>query len=284
MISGTKAQRSGLRVVSRRIPNSEFRIPRVHENSRLPKRVRLILPTVLFWIFAPIIHWLLLIWGKKPPHGLLNLDEAERLAKERGVGILFVANHANEVDPFVVGTSMHWRKQYVPTYAVSRVKERYRHYGVASVLFGGRLFWSFGTYPVLQGLRNYKQSVPFHEEVLLQKRAVLIFIEGAILDEPLSVAKGGAGYLTCATGAIVVPVALCGTANLPPRLLFSGKRKFFASFGKPLLPETLTKGSPEDPQACKDGSARIMDALRSLLVIEGYALKQSDGSYKYVLP
>lgn len=258
--------------------------PRFHENSRLPKKVRFWSPYIMFWLFAPLFHLLLKKWGKVPAHGLENLDEAARLAKERGVGILFVANHAHECDPFIIGTSMRWRYPFVPCYAVSRVKERYRHYGPVSILFAGRLFWSFGTYPVLQGLRNYQKAVPFHEQALRNKRTALIFIEGGILDHPLSVAKGGSGYLASATGAIVVPVAVCGTAHLTPKILFSGKRKMFASFGKPILPETLASGSHEDPQVCKDGSAKILDALREILVTEGYAKKKTDDTYHYVLP
>lgn len=261
-----------------------YEIPRRHENSLLPKKVRFWGPYILFWLFAPLLHLLLKRWGKVPAHGLDNLRKASLIAKKRRVGILFVANHASEVDPFVVGTSMLWKYPFIPCYAVSRVKDRYRNYGRVSILFGGRLFWSFGTYPVLQGLRNYQKSVPFHEEVLRDGRTALIFIEGGILDKPLTVAKGGAGYLACATGAVVVPVALCGTAHMTGKVLFSGKRKMFASFGKPIIAIDQISDSHHNPLVCKDISAKILKEIREILIKEGYAKEKPDGEYEYVLP
>jgi len=206
------------------------------------------------------------------------------MAKERGVGILFVSNHTNEIDPFVVGLNVPRRAPIIPIYAVARVKERYKHYGTASMFFGGRLFWAGGSYPALQGLRDYSKALPFHETVLKRGRSVLIFLEGGISDAPLTIAKGGAGYLAAKTRAIILPVAVCGASNLPARELFAGKRRFFASYGKPILPESICKVSNDiDPESCKDGSRRILESIRAILVSEGYATENQDGTYRYIV-
>jgi len=118
--------------------------------------------------------------------------------------LIVAANHRSFLDPFVIGSTLPWRRPL--------------HYVAKSELFERRLVgWilnRLGAYPVRRGQAD--------EEVLMTSRAVLerggavcIFPEGTrIRTGSLARPRRGFGRLALETGAAVLPVAVYGSEQV----------------------------------------------------------------------
>jgi 1-acyl-sn-glycerol-3-phosphate acyltransferase len=259
-------------------------LPKYHDNSSLPRKIHYLLP-ILFQIFIVLVSAILFRFlGRDKASGREEVKRAYRLARKNGVGVIIAANHASELDPFLIGVSLPMRWFRLPLYAVTRVKERYRSYGKLSIFFGGRLFWAGGAYPALQGIRNYEKSLPFHTKCLENRKTVLIFIEGGIPEKPFVTTKGGVGFLALKTGAIIIPTAIYGTANPSIKETFKRKHHMGVQFQKVIDPrQKYANFSYDNPQHCKDVAKDISETIAKSLEDKGY-LRNKGESFEYVLP
>jgi len=246
---------------------------------RLPKRIHRLLPGLLQRIFWFPAHLILLCFGKKRSVGLENLRLAQKLSRKRSVGVIIVSNHSNELDPFLmVSTILPWSR-LLPVYLLSRTKDLYDHYGPMRHLFGGRLFWIFGTYPAIFGLSNYKEALPYHTKILEEGRTVAIFPEGGIPDDAIPEARGGVGYLVMTTRAIVVPMTITGTPRQSENRQNQNMR---VCVGKPIIPEELFNDNDQPiPETCKRIARLIMDKVYQPLLQSGSVVEEN-GVRRYV--
>jgi glycerol-3-phosphate dehydrogenase (NAD(P)+) len=115
--------------------------------------------------------------------------------------LIVVANHRSFLDPFVIGTSLPWRR---PLHYVAKVE-----------LFGPRwqgwILNRLGAYPVRRG-QSDEHTLDTSRQVLERGGAICIFPEGTrIRTGSLARPRRGFGRLALESGAAVLPVAVHGT-------------------------------------------------------------------------
>ena len=137
-----------------------------------------------------------------PIRGPLRIRVAGREHLPTKGPAIITPNHKSFVDIFLVGIATH----------------RHLRFMAKSELFKGPLAWllpRLGAFPVERGQGDVASFVTACA-ILEQGGVVVVFPEGTRVDEAdaLGMPHHGAGRLSLATGAPIVPVAIAGTANL----------------------------------------------------------------------
>ncbi len=179
------------------------------------------------WQIRLVIKLLFLTSGKLKSEGLSNLS------KNSGP-VIFAANHVSEWDGPLVRTVMPMRSSFGPMFYVGMDKEFYRikRFGWRGYLYGSPFFKLFGAYPIYYGLKDYKESLKNHINILKDGGSVTIFPEGKCSkDGSISEFKPGVIALSFYTRTPIVPVYIEDKKDL------KNKRNIVIKFGVPYLPK-----------------------------------------------
>jgi len=190
----------------------------------------------LIWVPTRFSLW---FFGRLEVKGLENLPNTNSITGAKQ-NVIFVCNHASELDPFFVPASLPFFSRFSPMFYATREKEFYDTSGWRQVFYGGMFFRAWGGYPAFVGLRDYEKSLSQHVSLLKDGVNMCVFPEGHITpDGSIQPAKGGVSFLSIYTGVPIIPVAISGTYQISPYRFFARKNRLKTVFGKPIYPEEL---------------------------------------------
>jgi 1-acyl-sn-glycerol-3-phosphate acyltransferase len=124
----------------------------------------------------------------------------------RGIegGLIIASNHRSFLDPFVIGTTLPWRRPMQYVAKVELFESRWRGWILSRV----------GAFPIRRG-QSDETAMETARLVLDRGGTICIFPEGTrIRSGSLSTPKRGVGRLALETGAAVVPVAVHGSEQV----------------------------------------------------------------------
>lgn len=225
----------------------------------------------LIWIPTRLT---LSVFGNLSIRGLENLNEITG-------NVIFAANHAGEIDPFLIPASLPFWSRFSPLFYATREKSFYDTNGWRKHLFGGFFINAWGGYGVKVGLNNYEESLVEHIHIGQDGGSFCIFPEGGITpDGNLRQGKGGVAYLAARTGMAIIPVAFSGTYKTSVSDFFCRKRKIIVSFGKPIYQEELkAKIVNRDSlglHVYSEEAHYIMEEIRKLMITHDVIIKSSN--------
>jgi 1-acyl-sn-glycerol-3-phosphate acyltransferase len=205
-----------------------------------------------FWFFAHL-----------KVEGLENLDSVKG-------NVIFATNHASELDPFLVPTSLPFWSRFSPLFYITREKEFYSTNGWRKHLFGGLFINSWGGYGAKVGLRDYKQSLIPHMEIIDDRGSFCVFPEGMRSpDGTIQPAKGGVAYLAEYGNVPIVPVGFSGTFRTSVSDFFLRRRHITVRFGRPInqaeLLASVSRSTIVGGNVYKEEAAYVMGRVRELL-------------------
>jgi glycerol-3-phosphate dehydrogenase (NAD(P)+) len=129
--------------------------------------------------------------------------DGRKYARVKG-GLIVASNHRSFLDPFVIGTSLPWRRPMCYVAKRELFEKRWQ----------GWLLSRCGAFPIRRG-ESDEEAMTTARMVLDRGGTVCIFPEGTrIRSGSLSTPKRGVGRLALQTGASVLPVAVCGTERV----------------------------------------------------------------------
>ncbi len=183
-------------------------------------------------------------------------------------GVIFVANHASEIDPILISSILNPFSNIFPLYYVAREKNFYTTSGWRQYFYGGLFFALMGAYPVFSGKKNYEKSLINHIKILSKQKSLFIFPEGKKTTDG-TIRKnihGGVAYLAWRTKLPVLPIAIKGTFQTTPSTFLSGKKKYTVSFGKPIYPTELFKDILKQPttEDFKKAASVVMQEVKKM--------------------
>lgn len=196
--------------------------------------------------------------------GRENVDLAFKLAKERGVGVLFCSNHISELDPILLLFGTGAFSSAFPMFYVIYTPSTYKNralFGWRAFLYGELFFKCWGAHSLIAGQRDYAVALAPHVPILNAGYSLTMFPEGTIskTGEPLE-ARGGTGYLALETHAVVVPVKISGIAGMSSTDFWLGRRQCTVTYGAP----QDYAGVSSDPDECKRVAKEILSRCLSL--------------------
>jgi 1-acyl-sn-glycerol-3-phosphate acyltransferase len=164
-----------------------------------------------------------------PLQARLRATHADRVPRQGSV--LLVCNHLGPTDPVAVGLRIN------RTLSILAKAEIFEW-----PVFGW-IAHRCGAVPIRRGASD-REALRTLKVLLEQGQCVLVFPEGTYSDPPAPAAmlpvKTGAAWLALRTGAVVVPVAICGTERIwvPQRGWRVWKRPHvLVTFGEPYHPQ-----------------------------------------------
>lgn len=193
-----------------------------------------------------------------------TVSGAENL-KRLPSGVIFAVNHSSELDPILLPAAFPFLHKLSPMFYTSREKSFYVNSSWRRTFYGGFLFRIWGAHSVTVGINNYEKSLKTHIGIVKDGGSVLIFPEGRkTRDGNLQIAKGGVAYLSYATRAPIVPVAISGAFRTSFIDFFLRRRKICVTFGMPIYSDELF---PAD-RKIEFGGARdsFVEAAQSVMV------------------
>jgi glycerol-3-phosphate dehydrogenase (NAD(P)+) len=151
---------------------------------------------VLYVIVRAVLQPLFLAWFRMSRIGREH-------ARVRGP-LIVAANHRSFLDPFVIGTTLPWRRAIHYVAKVELFERRWQ----------GWVLSRLGAFPIRRG-ESDEDSMTTARLILERGGAVCMFPEGTrIRSGSLGTPKRGVGRLALETGAAVVPVAVQGTEHV----------------------------------------------------------------------
>jgi 1-acyl-sn-glycerol-3-phosphate acyltransferase len=151
---------------------------------------------VIYLLARMILQPAFLIYLRLSRHGRVN-------ARVKG-GVIVAANHRSFLDPFVIGTSLPWRR---PMNYVAKME-------LFSKRWQGWILSRCGAFPIRRG-ESDEEAMTTARMVLERGGTVCIFPEGTrIRTGSLASPKRGVGRLALQTGAQVLPVAVLGSETV----------------------------------------------------------------------
>lgn len=204
------------------------------------------------------VRILLVFFGHFEVRGLENLKEIEGNA-------IFACNHASEIDIPLLPAAIPFWSHFSPMFYTSRESEFYGGSGWRRHFYGGRLFGTLGSYPVVVGLRDYKKAL-FHQiRIVNAGKSLCIFPEGRTTPNGMiQPAKGGVAYLAYITNVPIVPVRLGGTFRFSVKGFFMRKIKLSVSFGKPIRLSSKDESSIPIKE-CKNRANDVMSVIKNMV-------------------
>ncbi len=203
--------------------------------------------------------------------GHLQVRGLENLERVNG-NVIFAANHASEVDPFLVPCSLPFWSRFSPLFYITREKSFYNTNGWRRHLFGGFFINAWGGYGAKTGLKDYGQSLFVHRGILNDGGSFCIFPEGGITsDGTLQKGKGGIAYLAEYADIPIIPVAFSGTYRTYAKDFFLRRRKIIVQFGEPIFQEELKQKidrSKLGAAVYKDEANYIVSKIGELIVTQ----------------
>jgi len=210
-----------------------------------------------FWyrLVVVVAKPLLRMFTTREYHGLDNIP--------REGGIIVVANHVSEVDPFMVGEFLLDAGR--PPRFLAK-KELFRKAPVKWVLEGARQI------PVDRGTGDAANALNAAVEALGRGECILIYPEGSATRDPQlwpMKARTGAARLALLSGAPVIPVAQWGPQHVlaykarKPHLL---PRTPISVIAGPPIDLSAFVGQPVTSALLREATNTIMGAVAALLV------------------
>ncbi len=223
-------------------------------------------PRVLQTI-AWVPGWLMLRWFLHLRiRGWDNVRTASKLARARGVGIIFACTHVSEFDPIIVLAGVPPYSRAFPMFYVSSPDKTFRdhRFGWRRFLYGGLFFRSWGAYPLVAQQKDYAKSLHAHVLLLEDGASLCVFPTGSIAREGVEYRiRGGVGYLTDAAKALVVPVRITKDSfeRITVASFLKGTHYFTLTYGEPMQNERFSHGlATDDPQRYQTIAQRIMSS------------------------
>ena len=196
----------------------------------------------------------------------LKISGTENL-KHVDKGVIFASNHASELDPILIPSSLPFLSRFTPMFYVSREKAFYKKSGWRQAIYGGLFFKALGAYPVMSGRKNYEISLAHHIEVMNDKNSLVIFPEGKrSFNGVMRPARGGVTYLSYRTNSPIVPVRIKNSHVLLLNFI-TRKNEIEIIFGKPIYPNELFQEKPvinENRNDFVEAAQKVMDVVRKL--------------------
>jgi len=182
----------------------------------------------LIWIPTRFILWFFADFR------VLGLENLERIDASHGV--IFAANHASSLDPFLLPAGLPFFSRFMPIFYTSRERTFYRtQTWWENILYSTKWFRAWGAHQVYVGKNDFDIALQKHIEILKQGKSVLIFPEGGTTkDGSLRAFKTGVIHLTVRTGAPIIPIALKGTYGVSFKSFFRKKNKVELYIGSPI--------------------------------------------------
>ncbi len=169
-----------------------------------------------------------------------NVRKAEVKAEELGVGIIFAMNHSNRLlDPFFVTAASTPYYPSFPMFYVTGKMSMYKRYsrGLYKIIYNGFIFKMLGSHYINSGVKDYAKSLESHVKLLQARQSVAIFPEGKLTkDGNLGTARGGIGYLSLETHALVIPVYVNGAWGMSIKDFLLRRGKVSVNYGPYITP------------------------------------------------
>lgn len=176
--------------------------------------------------------------------------------------IIIAANHTSELDTVAVHLVLPFFSKFYPIYYITGPTDKYNTFGWRSYVYGKVLFNFFGGYAVHSGRKNYAWALNSHIRLLRKGHTILIYPEGKrTLDGQLNPARGGLGYMTHTTGAVVVPVAINTFFNMSARQYFFRKRKVTMTILPPMTTKELIDVKHPTVEDYRMAGQMVMDKI-----------------------
>ncbi len=171
----------------------------------------------------------------------LEIKGQEHLNSVRGPVILAM-NHTSELDPFVVLLALPFFSSLFPVHAVAYQFDEYTKpsFGLRRFLYQKEFFKLLGAIPIESGHHSYEFALHKHIELLKKGQTVGIFPEGKVTqDGKIGPARGGLGYLSYSTKAVIIPIGIKTLFNINISDFIMRKRKLTIVIGVPLSPQDI---------------------------------------------
>ncbi len=220
-----------------------------------------VIPFVVQTLFWPFVAPLFYIFGR-----LTVVNYA--LLKSLKEPVIIVANHPNQIDPFVIRAALPWISRRSPMFWLSRDRKTYGWTGWRKYIFTDAAFLAVGAPVAPSGLKDYSKSLKTHVRVVYDGYDFNFFPQAGaerFLGNEAPI-HGGVAYLTHATGAPIIVTAILGTKGLTiPRMLMR-KHTIKVIFGEMVSADSLNlmMDSEVTVDEYKDAARIIMSKVHDL--------------------
>jgi 1-acyl-sn-glycerol-3-phosphate acyltransferase len=178
--------------------------------------------SVTKWLVEPVLRWLFKV-------RMIRVDRVPTSGP-----VIIAGNHVSYMDPLLV--------------CMSQPRKRPVHFMAKIELFGNGAFFNWllrqeAAFPVRRGAAD-REAIHTASDILERGGIVGIFPEGTrVRGGKESEGQEGAAFLAMRTGAVIVPVGICGTDRIqPPGDKLWHYVPVTVYFGEPIDPKDLAEG------------------------------------------